>query len=183
MLCELAALYLRAKWYICPIGIENAGLDKRNYDVTGICSKKPQKIIAVESKASYDDFKGGIKKGQFNPSQYITELWLAYAGNFDPSELPKNVGILKIRNIPICQLHDIQNKPNACGPKCKNKKNIFYMIERQAISWWEPKEQYKIYMTQRNAWLWSIAVSNSTKLINSIEANAFYGEDEFASEL
>jgi hypothetical protein len=178
MLVELAALYLRTKFYIWPVAVEPNGFEGRNYDCVGLQSKAPQSIIAIEAKSSYEDLMRGLKKKQFDPSKHITHLYLAYQGGFDTSSLPKNIGILKVRNMPICQLHDLRDSPNECGDKCKNKKNIFYFIERPAISWWDKKEQKSIYTTRKNDWLWAIATSNTTKLVNIIEANVCYDPDE-----
>jgi len=178
VLTELAALYCRARWYLWPIAIESVGPGKRNLDVIAIRSKHPQGIVGLEAKATYDDFKKGIKKGQFKPSQYITEMWLVYPGNFPVNELPREIGILRTRSSPICVEHDFQNAPNLCiEGKCKRKKNIFLFVERPAKSFWDRVDQSRIYQAHREDWLWSIATSNASKLIGYIEANACWQEE------
>lgn len=169
IMCELALLFCREYWLMWPAAIEPIGFNGRNYDVLGIKSK-PRDIVAIEVKASRSDFMSGIKKGQFNKSNYITELWLVYDGTFEIQELPSHVGILRLIETPICLPHAIA-KRHLCDAECKNKKTIYFSIDRKAKQIHDNSTKFGVIGKYEKEWLWKLATSNSTRLLNNIKAN------------
>jgi hypothetical protein len=168
MLCDLGAVFCRTVWQCWPVAIEPQGLTARNYDVLAIQSS-PRSIIGLEIKVSREDFIAGIKKGHFDKSNYISELWLVYPGNFKIQELPDYVGILKVNKIPRCKYHfDLKT---VCDPNCNNKKSIFLSVVREAKYMHDDNLRHQLFNQYTPKWLWKIATSNSTKVIHQIEYN------------
>jgi len=168
ILSEIGALYCRENWNCWPVAIEPQGLTNRNYDVLAIQSS-PKSIVAMEVKVDRQDFLAGIKKGHFEQSQYITELWLVYTGQFEIKELPAHVGILKVKGSPVCKVH--HDLKTVCDHTCKRLRNIFLTEVRPARYWHSKEDRSLCFSTYTPKWLWKIATANSTRMLHHIEYN------------
>lgn len=171
ILAELSAIYCREKWGTWPVAIEPVGIDgKRNYDVLAIRTKDKQAIVGLEVKVNKYDLTSGIKKGQFNITNEVTEMWLVIPQEIRiPKELPVHVGILRLLSKPRCLIHDLKN--TNCTDRCSHKKSIYFYEEKQPEQFLSKKEIHENWNYYLNKWLWKIATSNATKYLNIIEAN------------
>lgn len=168
ILSEIGALYCRENWNCWCVAIEPQGLTNRNYDVLAIQSS-PRSIIAMEVKVDRQDFLAGIKKGHFEQSQYITELWLVYTGQFEIKELPAHVGILKAKRNPVCKVH--HDLKTVCDHTCKRRRNIFLTEVRPAKYWHSKDDRNLCFSTYVPKWLWKISTSLTTRTLHGIEYN------------
>lgn len=169
IVADIAAVYCRENWQCWPVAIEPQGLTNRNYDVLAIKSS-PQSIVGIEVKVSRPDFLAGMKKGHFEKTNYINELWLAYPGGFEINELPSHVGILKIRKTPVCKIHN--DLKTICPSSCQNLKPLFLTEVRPAkYMQSDSKERMKYFSKYTPQWLWKIAQRNTTRIINEIMFN------------
>lgn len=161
-------LFCREVWD-CPIvGLEPQG-PGRFHDVVamrlGKYSGFNPGIIAFEIKATRNDFLLGIKSKQFSLTKYIHEMWLVYTGDFDISELPKHVGILTPRRIPVCKDHFYSKNENDCIADCDNRKLVHLEIQKRArFNTLDSKNIWK----SKNDWAWAISRKGTTDQFNSL---------------
>lgn len=167
ILTELAALYCKEMWELWAIAIEPK--DTKIFDVVALRTSKPRAIITIEIKVSRADFLSGINRGQFSMFNKVTEMWLAYPGNFPITELPKHVGILKIKEKPVCPNHAVVGTD--CPLACKNKKTIYYDVARKPKSNLSKKEIDYIYMAHSKNWIWHMLTKQTTDMIKNISLN------------
>lgn len=175
-LSQIAAVFLRETqgcWAVAvePRGIGESGDGKgRDYDVLGLRPGTPRAIIGVETKVTRVDFKLGLKKGQFDQRDDITELWLCYPGHFSIKELPSYVGVLSPRSEPLCVA--CYNKGQAyCDCEPHIEKPIYLKIAKQAKPFLAQKECVERYNNLSSEWLYRIATANTTMLNYYLKGN------------
>lgn len=164
-------LFCREVWD-CPIvGVEPQG-PGRFHDIVALRlarnrGLKPG-IVALEIKASRNDFLLGIKNKQFSFTKYIHEMWLVYTGSFNIDELPKHVGILTPKKRPVCLNHSLSKKDEICIATCKEPKLVHFNIVRKAQI--NPLD-YKVVWNAKYDWTWAISRKSTTDFFNLISRN------------
>ena len=176
MLTDVAALYCRLVWNSWAVGIEPLAPGPIRYDVVAFRGKPRACITGVEIKATRSDFLAGLRRGQFDTSKYVHEIWLAYNGDFEIEELPSHCGILCMKDEPVCQKHIFFD---VCPEDCEEPKRIFYDEIRKARRMNNGKASAKIWEEYARDWTWHIATKGSTDNMNRIAANCYqyYGDD------
>lgn len=169
---QLAALYCREMWLCWAIGLEPKGVGRFNYDVVAIRGKPRAGVVVIETKVHRSDFLAGLKRGQFNESPYVHEIWLAYNGDFSIDELPEHCGILELRPHPVCPAHALFFG-RKCPDGCKNTKTIYFDYKRKAKRLHKGEGSRKIWKEYVDKWIWHIATKGATDNINRIAANAY----------
>lgn len=174
MLTNLAAVYARVVWNSWAIGIEPLAPGPTRYDVVAIRGKPRAGVSGIEIKATRADFLAGMKRGQFDETKYVHEVWLAYTGDFNIEELPSHCGILVIKDEPVCPRHIFFDR---CPEDCQDPKTIYFEEDRKARIINKGKASAAIWDQHIHEWVWHIATKGATDNINRITANVYqYGE-------